>query len=365
MDTVMEVRALNRALLARQMLLSKVRLPAIDVIERLVGMQSQTPNAPYFGLWTRIEGFRQDELSELILNKVAVRIALMRSTIHLVSARDCLELRPLVQTVLDRGFNGSHRKRLPGVDVDELAAAGRALVEDQPLTFSELGKRLSEARWPEHEPDALAAAIRTSVPLVQVPPRGLWGKSGQAEHTSVEAWLGQPLAAQPDAERIVLRYLAAFGPASVKDVQTWSGLTQLSKVIERLRPQLITLRDEQGAELFDLPDAPRPVADYPAPPRFVGEFDNILLSHADRRRIIGEDIRKRVFTVNGIIRPTILLDGFVCGIWRLERERGNAKLAIEPFRKLAHEERGALAEEGERLLKFAADGEAYDIRFIE
>jgi hypothetical protein len=361
---VLGLRALNRALLARQMLLSRVKLPALGVIEQLVGLQAQAPNAPYFDLWTRIEGFRQEELSGLIQDRKAVRIALMRSTIHLVSAQDCLNLRPCLQSVHDRSLNGSFGKRLAGLDTKALATAGRALVEAKPLTFSELGKRLNE-QWPDRDPTALAAAVRTLVPLVQLPPRGLWGENGQAMHTSAEAWLGQSLSSQPATEEMILRYLAAYGPATTKDIQVWSGLTRLSKVVERLRPQLLTFRDEQGYELFDLPDAPRPDAETQSPPRFLGEFDNMLLSYADRKRIIDDAYHKRVITENGIIRSTILMDGFVCGTWKIKRDHGTATLIIEPFKRLSKQEQNALAEEGARLLNFAAvDDKSHYILFV-
>ncbi len=357
-------RALNRALLERQLLLRRVNLPPLAAIEHLVGMQAQAPNPPYFGLWARLEGFRQEELSCLIEERKAVRIAMMRSTIHLVSARDCLELRPLVQSVHDRGFNGSYGKSLADIDEQALAAAGRALVEAKPMTFSEIGKRLSE-EWPDRNPDALAAAIRTLVPLVQVPPRGLWGQSGQASHTSSEQWLGSSLTSEPRLELMIKRYLSAFGPASVKDMQAWSGLTKLREVFEKIRPDLICFRDEQGNELFDLPEAPRPDPDIATPPRFLGEFDNILLSHADRTRIIDDTYRNRVFTKNGIIRSVILVDGFVSGIWSLKRGSGTAILTIEPFMELSSQVQEELVVEGAKLLKFAAgDDPTHEIQFI-
>lgn len=361
---VLGKRALNRALLERQLLLGRVHLPALAAIEHLVGLQAQAPNPPYYGLWTRLEGFRQEELSRLLEERKVVRIAMMRSTIHLVSARDCLELRPLVQSVHDRGFGGAYGKSLDGLDAQALAAAGRALVEAKPMTFSELGKQLNE-EWHDRDPDALAAAIRTLVPLVQVPPRGLWGQSGQALHTSAELWLGSSLTSEPKIALMIQRYLSAFGPASVKDMQAWSGLTSLREVIEKLRPDLICFRDEQGNELFDLQDAPRPDPDIAAPARFLGEFDNILLSHADRSRIIDDTYRNRVFTKNGIIRSVILIDGFVGGLWNLKRGSGIATLTIEPFRRLSSQEQDEIAFEGANLLKFAAvDDQTHEIQFI-
>ena len=364
-ESVLGRRALNRALLARQMLLRRRNLPALEAIEHLVGMQAQAPNPPYVGLWTRLEGFRPDDLSRLILERHAVRVALMRNTVHLVSARDCLKLRPLVQPVIDRGLRAGRadREGLEGVDTGALAAAGRALLEERPRTAKELGELLRE-RWPDRDGPSLARAVRHLVPLVQVPPRGVWGKSGLAAHVPAESWLGRPLDPDPSLEEMVLRYLGAFGPASVKDAQTWSGLTRLGGVFERLRPRLATFRDEQGRELFDLPDAPRPDPDTPAPPRFVPEFDNLILSHADRARVIADEHRKAIASKNGMVPATVLVDGFARGTWKAERTRGKAALVIEPFEPLAKEDRDGLVEEGRRLAGFLGENaETFEIRF--
>ncbi|MEZ0075608.1 winged helix DNA-binding domain-containing protein [Planotetraspora sp. GP83] len=353
-------RALNRALLERQLLLRRHPLTALAAIEHLVGMQSQAPLPPYVGLWTRLLGFRQGDLARLLLDRAAVRIALMRGTIHLVSARDCLVLRPVVQPVLDRWFCTSYAKRLDGADMEEVVAEGRRLVEERPLTFNEIGMLLAE-KWPN--PDVLSRAVRVGVPLVQVPPRGIWGAVSQARHTSVESWLGEPVGDGSAIDAMVLRYLAAFGPASVKDMQAWSGLTGLRSVVKRL-PDLVVHRDEHGVELFDLPDGPLPDPDTDVPVRFIPEFDNLLLSHADRARIMSEEHRKIVFTVNGIIKATILVDGFVAGLWRIVQTGGSAVLEIEPFQPLSSGARDALAAEGADLLRFAAaEATAHDIRF--
>lgn len=360
---VLTDRALNRALLERQMLLRRAAVSAEDALERLVGMQAQAPDPPYLGLWTRLDGFRLEDLSTLLRERKAVRIALMRSTLFLVTARDCLALRPVLDAALRDWALGVHAKGLAGVDLDALTVAGRALAEEKPRTFHELGQLLAE-RWPEADPSALGSMVRNLVPLVQVPPRGIWGEGGPAAHTTAEAWLGRPLDAEPPVDTMVLRYLAAFGPATPRDVQHWCGLKRMGEVLNRLRPRLRTFRNEAGAELFDLPDAPRPEADTPAPVRLLPEFDNVLLSHADRARIITEERRKRVFTVNGIIRPTILIDGMVRGMWKMDRSRGAATLLISPFEPLAAPHRAALEEEGMALLRFAAaDAEDHEVRF--
>jgi hypothetical protein len=366
-DRMLSLRELNRATLARQMLLERDLIPVADAIERLIGMQAQAPDPPYIGLWTRLEGFHPDKLARLILDRRAVRIALMRNTVHLVTARDCLTLRPLVQQIFDRQLyaNRAHRTGIEGVDIEALVAAGRALLEERPRTAKELGVLLQE-RWPEHDAAFLARAIRHLVPLVQVPPRGIWGKSGPAAHTTAESWLGRPLASDPSLEEMVVRYLAAFGPATVKDIQTWSGLTRLSEVTERLKPRLRTFRDEHGKELFDLPDAPRPEPDTPSPPRFLPQFDNLILSHADRTRVIADEHRKVIASKNGMVPATVLVDGFVRGTWRTERTRGKATLVVEPFELLAKEDRETLAAEGERLVRFVGEGaEAFEVQFAE
>ncbi len=386
---VLSLRALNRALLDRQSLLRPSPLPAaepggaepggaeraepaeltaraervIEMIEHLTGLQAQAPFPPYYGLWSRLAGFRPDDLADLLLSRRVVRIALMRGTIHLVSARDGLTLRPVLQPVLDRALHAAFGRRLAGVDHAAVAAAGRILVEEKPRTFSELGAELAR-RWPDHHPDALAQAVRALVPLVQVPPRAVWGKSGLAAHTSAEAWLGRPLSPRPSLAPLVTRYLAAFGPATVRDIQAWSGLTRLREVVEELRPGLRVFRDEQGAELFDLPGAPRPDPDTPAPVRLVAEFDNLILSHADRARVLSEGRRKQLFArPNGVFPGSVLIDGFVTGSWKLTRSRPAAVLAVELFEPVAAGTRDAVTEEGERLLDFAAPAVAHDIRF--
>lgn len=366
---VLDTRALNRALLERQMLLLRRRLPAIEAIEHLVGLQAQAPDPPYVGLWTRLEGFCAEELSRLILDRRVVRVALMRNTIHLVSARDGLTLRPLVQPAIDRNlFAGRVRRAaLEGLDVEELVADGREVLDERPLTAKELGALLQE-RWPDHDPASLARTVRHLVPLVQVPPRGIWGEGGPAAHARLEAWLGRSLDPVPSLEKMVLRYLGAFGPASVKDAQTWSGLTRLGEVFELLRPRLKMFRDERGNELFDLPDAPRPDPNTPSPPRFAPAFDNLILSHADRSRIVADDHRKTIASRNGMVPATVLVGGFVRGTWKVETARGKTTLEIEPFVSLPKGDREALAEEGGRLLRFVTgrdDNEAVEVRFTE
>jgi hypothetical protein len=357
---VLGPRTLNRALLERQMLLRRVQLPAARAIERLVGMQAQVPTDPYIGLWSRLEDFEAGELAGLLENRHAVRaVTMMRTTIHLVTAGDCLTIRPLLQPVVERAFrHGPFSKALAGLDIGEVVAAGRALLEERPRTIGDVGKELQE-QWPDHDADSLGYAVRYLVPAVQTPPRGIWGKGGRPILATAEAWLGRPLEADPSVDQIVLRYLAAFGPATASDVQTWSWMTGMREVLERLRPRLRTFRDERGRELFDLPDAPLPDPDTPAPVRFLPEFDNLYLSHDDRSRIVDRKYLDQV-----LMHGFLLVDGFIRGVWKIDRKRGHATLVIGLWDLLEGTDRDEVEAEAIRLLDFAAaDAGTRDIRF--
>jgi hypothetical protein len=324
----------------------------LTAIERLVGLQAQTTHTWYLGLWTRLVDFDPDQVSQLLWNRDIVRIALMRSTIHLVSAADCLELRPLTQGVIARVTNGAFGRALAGVDDGELADAARKVVDEEPVTFSELGRRLL-TNWPDRDPAALAQGARSLLPMVQVPPRGVWGRSGQAMHTTAQQWLGRDLSAEPSIDQLVLRYLAAFGPASVMDVQAWSGLTKLAEVVNRRRASLVTFTDEEGRELFDLPDAPRPDPETPAPVRFLYDFDNLLLGHADRTRVLDVDFADHGYTAKTNLAPrAVLIDGFVGATWTVTRERETATLSVRPFEAQPDAVMESLEVEGRALLAF-------------
>jgi winged helix DNA-binding protein len=350
----LDTRALNRATLARQLLLSRALLSAGAAVEHLLGLQAQNVKPPYYALAARLEGFTPEALSRPMADRELVRIVTMRSTTH--TADDCLTLRPLVQAARDRELN-VFRKGLAGVDLDRLAVLARELVEAEPRTMAQLREALL-AEWPDADPQSLSVAARCRLPLVQVTPRGLWGRSGQVALTTAEHWLGRAAEPAPAPDATVLRYLAAFGPASVRDMQTWAGLTRLREAFERLRPQLVTFRDANGVELFDLPEAPRPDPDTPAPPRFLPELDNLLLSHADRTRVIPPEYWGRSWQGNQAYR-TLLVDGFLAGVWK---PAGDA-LLIEPFGTLTKAQREAVREEGERMLAVMHPGESYDIRF--
>lgn len=366
-NPVLGNRDLNRATLERQLLLRRAPASAMSVkeaVEHLVGLQAQNVKPPYFALAARLDGFDPEELSALMASREVARLVTMRSTIHTHTADDCLTVRPLVQAARDRELK-QFRTGLAGVDLDRLAGLTRDLVEERPRTMKELREALLK-QWPDADPFALSVAARCVLPLVQVTPRGLWGRSGQVALTTAEHWFGRQTAPAPEPahapDATVLRYLAAFGPASVKDMQMWSGLTRMREVFERLRPRLAVFQDEYGVELFDLPDAPRPDADTPAPPRFLPEFDNLLLSHSDRSRVVAEEYKGRTWRGNQAHR-TLLVDGYLAGIWRLTETKETATLTVQPFGGLTRAQRDAVAEEGERMLTVMSSATMHDIAF--
>lgn len=360
---VLDRRALNRALLDRQYLLARAEVSAPQALDRLVALQAQSPKAPYFALWARLKAFRPEDLSARLEDLSLARGTLMRGTLHIATARDFGVIRPLIQRGLDRFLTeGSvHGRALVGLDRADIVKAAYGLLHERPRTTAELRAALASL-WPGRDPQALAMAARIMLPMLQLPPRGLWGRGGQpmlaAMADRLEAPKGDDLA--PDA--LVRRYLAAFGPASVADAQTWLGLSRLAPVFDALRPTLLTFRDEGGVELFDLPGASRPSGDVAAPVRLLGEFDNLLLGHEDRGRIMRPEHKRWMFTENGILRAGVLIDGFVAGRWRIEDGKAESVLWIELFDKPAKVVAKALSAEGEALLAFAAKHDRRDIR---
>ncbi|GAA1642540.1 winged helix DNA-binding domain-containing protein [Kribbella alba] len=363
----LSLRALNRATLERQWLIERRTASALDAVEHLVGMQAQIPLSPYVGLWSRLEGFRPSELAGLLEDREAVRGSMMRATIHLMSSRDFLEIRPLVQPCMDREIyqNQSYgRKRLEGLDLPAVLTAGSALMAAGPATAVQLREHLGPL-WPDREPPSLAHAVRCLLPTIQVPPRGVWGKGGNPAMSTAELWLGSPLNASPSLDQLVLRYLAAFGPASVADAQAWSGLTRLAEVFDRL--DLRTYTDaESGRILYDLPTISLPDPDLPVPTRFLPEYDNLLLSHADRNRWIDDTQRSQLLVREVLTRGSVLVDGRVAAMWKLEKQ-GNksAVLEVEPIDKLTARARSSVQAEGLRLIEFAASSAAtVDVRIV-
>jgi hypothetical protein len=330
-----------------------------------VGLQAQEPHDPYTALWSGLDGFRAAQLSELLESRQAVRIPLMRSTVHLVSADDCLLLRPAMQPVLDAELarHPEHAPALRDARMRPVLSYARRVLEERPRSGRELRALLAE-RFPGGNAAALAYASRNRLALVQVPPRGIWGRSAQVTTTTAEAWLGRPLVQKPSLEEIAVRYFAAFGPATVADLTSWCRLTGLRAVVERVRPRLWTFRDENGRELFDLPEAPRPDPDTPAPVRFLPEYDNVLLSHADRSRF--HEDRHWLRMVEGRVLGTVLVDGLVCGVWRTEGvSEVTSVLVVQHARRLTRRAQASVAAEGRRYLRFARpDVDERDVQLV-
>ncbi len=362
MDEVLSDRALNRALLQRQWLLARVPRDAATAVRHLVGLQAQEPVDPYVALWSRLQAFDPHELGGLLQERELLRMGLMRATIHLVTAEDALALRPLVHDVLVRGMrsNAAHRRALDAVDLDEVITVATAWFGDRSGTGPEL-RDLAAERWPDVDAAALSNVIRFLLPLVQITPRGVWGTTLRPTWTTLERWLGRPTTAL-DPAVLVRRYLAAFGPASTADFGTWSRLTKVAELFAPLRGELVSYRDERGRVLYDLPDTPLPDPDTPAPVRFLPQFDNAFLAHADRARITPSGFWDRVLAADP--RPHfVTVDGMIAGIWRVVTPgpsgpppltADEARLIVTPFDTLPAAARDELRVEGAALLGLLA-----------
>ena len=339
-------RRLNRATLDRQLLLRRSNVSTVDALARLVGLQAQAPNAPYLGLWSRLAGFALEDLTGLLEDRSAVRSSTLRGTQHIVAAADYPWLRPLVAPTLARGRQAAFGKVTKGVDLAELAAVGESLLTGRTLTRPQL-RDLLAPRWPDAEPDALAWSVQCLVPVVHPPPNGTWRRGGATPFALATEWLDRPLEV-PDPTRLVRRYLAGYGPATVRDMQVWSGVTGLGEVVAAM-PDLVRLDGER----YDLPDMPYPDADTPAPVRLLPEFDNLVVAYADRTRLMPDEYRKRI-CVGSMIAPTVLVDGTVRGSWKLRWSRDRATLSVELFERLPAADHAEVEAEALRLLEFAA-----------
>lgn len=316
-------------------------------------MQAQNPLDPYYAMWCRLDHFDPDRLGQLLVDRACVRVALMRGTLHLVTTADYWRLQPVFSSVLERVFNSTaFAKDTSGLNRDQLIRLAGTLLGEQPMTRSDLGRQL-EQRWPSVAGGSMAQAATYLLPVIQTTPRGVWGKRGAARWVTARSWLGEETWAPESHERIVLRYLAAFGPASVSDIRIWSGLTGLRAVVDDVRDRLRVWRSEDGTELLDLPDAVHPDPETPAPPRFLPEYDNVLLGHADRSRFFGTAIPE------GWV-GNLLVDGFFVGSWKLEDAN---RIVITPQEKLPRSLRHDVEAEGHRLLTTLHRVEDGDVRF--
>ncbi|TDW23684.1 winged helix DNA-binding domain-containing protein [Kribbella kalugense] len=376
--TKLSLQALNRATLDRQWLLERRDVPALDAIEHLVGMQAQAPLAPYVGLWTRLTNFHPDELVKLLEDRQAVRGSMMRATIHLVSSRDFLAFRPLIQPRLEREVyqNTTYgRHRLEGLDMDAVLRAGIDRMTESPATAVQLREYLGEL-WPDREPAALAHAVRCLLPTIQIPPRGIWNKGGNPTMTTANLWLAAPTpdtvpdpaptaGADSPVEALILRYLAAYGPASVADAQTWSGLTHLTEIFDRLDLRTYTDADS-GRTLYDLPHLTLPDEDTPAPTRFLPEYDNLLLSHANRTRFISKATRATLTLQDVLTKGTILHNGQATALWRQPKSpKSQAILEITPITPITPQTWTTLKTEAHNLLTFTTPSATHEIKRLD
>ncbi|ANS64923.1 hypothetical protein SLINC_2699 [Streptomyces lincolnensis] len=362
--TVLGPRALGRATLARQLLLDRADLPVLDAVAHLGGLQAQEPQEPFVGLWSRLRGFEPAALSDPLTGRRVVRTHLMRRTVHLVTADDALAWRARHDAMLRQRVLGVYRREFEGVDLDALAAAGRAVLSDgEPRTMTDLTRALpDELSGPA--PRALGEMLVSAlVPMAQLPPRGLWHTKAGVRNLPLSSWLGREIdplpgdgteGSDPVGQALLRRYLAAFGPAASADLRAWCGLAGLPKAVAALRDELITFRDERGRELLDLPDAPRPDPDTPAPVRFLPAFDNALLGYDDRSRIV--DDAHRGLSVAGA--RVVLLDGRVAATWTVESDT----VTVTPLRPFSHTDRTTVTEEGRELAAFLTDGDSHRAR---
>jgi hypothetical protein len=352
--TPISTRALGRTLLARQRLLGRTDATPVAMVRHLVGMQAQEPRDPYLALWSRLDGFEPVDLEAALLDRSVVRMVSMRGTIHLVTADDALGLRPLFQPVLDAEMtrHSQHKAALAGVDLRPVSTFARKVLVE-PMSLPHLRAALA-ARFPDDDPAALAFACRNTVPLVQAPPRGLWERSGAVRYVAAEHWLSQP-GVPATIEATALRYLRAFGPATVADFATWTRLTRLRPVFERLRPQLRTWTDEDGRELFDVVDGEIADADVPAPVRFLPEYDNVLLSHADRSRVTG-GLPPGLYPADSPGIGHVLVDGRVRATWRLDKPGKRPGGVTVLHTRLSRKDRSEVEAEAERALPMLTRG---------
>jgi hypothetical protein len=352
-ERILSARALNRALLARQLLLERSGLSVPKALERVAGLQTQYAPSGYVGLWSRLRDFRRDALTRALTSRRAIQATLMRTTIHMVSAGDF----PLFAAGVRRGrrewWLRVHRAGMTGRDMDRAARVVRRRLLEGPATADELSNLLAAQGFPP----AASSGVGLWLDLVRVPPSGTWERRRADRYGLAETWLGQRGAGTPTEaqgmEHLVRRYLGGFGPASPDDVARWAGLppAMVRPVLDRM--DLRGFRDETGGLLLDLPRAPLPDPDEPAPVRFLPTWDATLLVHARRTLILPEHHRPRVFdtrTPHSV--PTFLVDGAVAGSWRYEEGR----IRLTPFEALPRRVRHELRDEADRLAVFHERG---------
>ncbi|MCY4070590.1 MAG: winged helix DNA-binding domain-containing protein [Chloroflexi bacterium] len=350
--TRLTLRQLNRTLLARQMLLDRQDMRPVAATEHLIALQSQIPNPPYIGLWTRLRRFKRDQLTALLDVREIVRAPWVRSTLHLVSAADHQRFQSVIQPALFRGLRSFFGARGADLDIERLLSIAKPFLESNQPSIGALRAHLQEHE-PQLNKEAMAYAVRSYLPLVQIPPSGTWGAGTRASYTTADSWLGP--ADPSDLPSLFRRYLAAYGPAGIMDFQTWTGMTNLKSQLAPALADLVVYQSESGQDMYDLPESTIAAPDSIAPIRFIPEYDNILIAHRDRSRIIPDEHRKKVFLSAGRVIGTVLIDGVVGGTWNVKKDKTSLSLYVKLFEAKPKDCLRAIEEEGSRLLQFFDD----------
>lgn len=334
----LSVGELNRTLLDRQRLLSRSAESPEEIIKACAGLQSQKPSTMFLGLWNRCSGFNSVDLDQLLLSGRVVRIASMRSTIHVLTVDDAHTFRTATQSVLANELHATNKELAKSDEAPKVVRHAEKLLKSAPMTAKDLSASLHQI-WPHYPAPTLLALVRAMLPLVQVPPRGLWGQSAAPSYQLLQVWSPDRRAVRPREKRsielLIRSYLSAFGPATVADAQTWSGLRGVKEVLEGMRPRLAKYIGPNDEVLYDNPGAALIDADVPSPVRFVGEFDNVVLSHKNRERIVSAENRDKLRSPNGLIPSVLLIDGYVSGVWTVLRVAGKNEVQVELFRPIS------------------------------
>ena len=349
MTETLSVRDLSRATLARQMLLARETTTVPRALERLLAVQSQWPKPPFVAFWSRLEGFTRDGLSELAKKNAVVRGTAFRGTIFLMLPKDYAAFRASIQPTLERGLISVAGKHVPEKERDAVVTLARKFFAKTPASFDALRDELAKRGHENARIRAEAYVARLRIPLLQVATDVDWGWHGQCDFALAESMVKEPIATELADDALVLRYLAALGPATVADAQNFLGVTKLKYSFARLRDKLVVFENDAGKELFDLPKAPRPGGDVEAPVRFLPDFDNVVMGHLDRRRAVPEEFKAKVFLPGLVVARTFLVDGFVAGTWKVDVAKKKATITVT---KLGKKLPPAVLEEAEKLVRF-------------
>ncbi|MGO2050260.1 MAG: winged helix DNA-binding domain-containing protein [Microbacterium sp.] len=347
----------------RQHLLAPAPLSPIELTQHLVGLQAQNPWSWYAGFFRRIDGVHPEAVSSHLEDRSLVRMSAMRATIHLMTPEDAATLRSHTQIVHQRTMKSSFGRDLKDVSVDDVTVRAQALLEERPYTLKELGVALGR-KWPETRPSSLAMVARFMLPLVQVPPRGQWGQSGPVAYTTLDTWVGQRIEPRHSIEEVILRYLVAFGPATIMDFQIWSGLTKCKPHFENLEEGIVQLQSDRGQTLYDLNaiERPTPQTGEALPVRFLYDYDNLLLAYKDRSRFITPAYSEMQRMLDGTTLQAILVNGKTVGMWAHKKGRQSSLLEARLCEHLSRNDLDAVENEAHELVKWLEPDINSDVR---